>query len=48
MLKTLSTKLVKPRKDGVWVGSGSKAEYDGSKIDGSTIDSGEVEDNEVG
>ena len=48
MPKTLSTKLAKPRKDGVKVGSGSKAGRNRSKIDGNEVDNGKIEDDEVG
>ena len=47
MLKTLNTKLAKPRKGRVKVGDGSKAWRNKSEIDGGEVDGVEIKDNEV-
>ena len=47
MLKISNTKSAEPRKNGVGVGGGSRAEHDKSEINGNEVDNGEIEDDEV-
>ena len=50
MLKTLSSKLAKPKKRGIGLGDSNKAgrEPDGNKFDGGEVDGGGVGDDEIG
>ena len=48
MLKTLSIKLIEPKKGDVGVYNGNKARRNKSQLNGSKVDIGKVGDNEVG
>ena len=48
MLKTLSTKSAKPRKDGIEIDGGSRAGCDRSEINGNGMDDVEVDGGEIG